>query len=80
MSLPGDHRVAMDAVVKLAVAAADPWSVSNARQAGPQGTDEPRSTELRAGHGRTHLRRARLGGTTTSFGAVASRSPAAAVG
>ena len=51
----------------LAVAAADP--VDSARTGvGPQGTDERCSTELRAGHGRMHLRRVMLGGATTSSG------------
>nr|CAB3447451.1 unnamed protein product [Digitaria exilis] len=77
MSLPDDHRVAMDAVVKLAVAAVD---------LGATGHRRATLDELRAGHGRTHLRRARLGGATTSSGVrcsscvLASRLPAAAVG
>jgi len=53
------------AVPLLAVTAADPGDLARVG-GGALGHREPCSTELRAGHGRAHLRRAELGGAASS--------------
>ena len=60
-------------VLLLAITAADPGDPARGRRA--LGHREPCSTELRAGHGRAHLRRAKLGGAAASLRAGERSAP-----